>query len=174
VKFTVNKLEAARRQLRLALRLFFQEEDPLSTFTLNAAAHGILRDLLHRQGAPEASLIKDSDWIRPERKKEYLAIINRSQNFLKHADTDPDTVIEFDPEELPLWLVDSNRMYSMLTNRLLGEGMVFLAWFMVAYPQYIKPGPVPEAVARIRSELQAPTDRSLYLPLLGQKWPNTD
>jgi len=40
---TITKLEAARRHLDQAIRLFFEERDALSIHTLVSAAHGSQR-----------------------------------------------------------------------------------------------------------------------------------
>jgi hypothetical protein len=41
----ISKVEAADRQLRVAIRLFFERKDLLAVHTLAAAAQGILTDL---------------------------------------------------------------------------------------------------------------------------------
>jgi hypothetical protein len=47
---TVSKLDAARRQLRAAIRLWFQGEDPVAIHTLISAAHEIVHTLFKRAG----------------------------------------------------------------------------------------------------------------------------
>ena len=42
----VNKLEAARRQLDAAIRMFLMDEDCLAIHSLAAASYRVLRDLL--------------------------------------------------------------------------------------------------------------------------------
>ncbi len=49
-KETVTKLDAARRQLHTAIRLFFANEDMVSVHTLTRASHEILRTLLSAKG----------------------------------------------------------------------------------------------------------------------------
>ena len=45
----VSKIEAAKRQIELSIRLLFQNEDPIGILTLAAAGFRILRDLGERQ-----------------------------------------------------------------------------------------------------------------------------
>jgi hypothetical protein len=45
-KIKISKLDAARRQLDTAIRLYFMEGDPVSVHTLAAAAFEILKDLV--------------------------------------------------------------------------------------------------------------------------------
>ncbi len=49
----VNKLTAANRQLRCAIRLFFSGEDELAIHTITAAAYEIICDLKSRRGRDE-------------------------------------------------------------------------------------------------------------------------
>src|SRR5262245_42997551 len=42
----VSKLDAARRQIRTAIRLFFEDGDTVSIHTLTSAAEELLRDFL--------------------------------------------------------------------------------------------------------------------------------
>jgi hypothetical protein len=51
----ITKLDAARRQLRTAVTLFFQHGDEVAVHTLTAAAHQILIDLLKPQGGEDAT-----------------------------------------------------------------------------------------------------------------------
>jgi hypothetical protein len=64
----LTKLDAARHQLKTAIRLFFEERDPVSIHALASAAQEVLRDLLRARGIPSPS-IKDSDLIKPEYRK---------------------------------------------------------------------------------------------------------
>jgi hypothetical protein len=47
---SVSKLDAARRQLDAAIRMYLANEDELAIHTLAAAAYRILRDLLEKRG----------------------------------------------------------------------------------------------------------------------------
>lgn len=47
---SVTKLDAARRQLETAERLWFLEDDPASIHTLAAAAHRVVHDIAEKAG----------------------------------------------------------------------------------------------------------------------------
>lgn len=49
----ITKLEAARRQLCTAIRMYFAEEDELAIHTVASAAYGIIRDLKEQRGRDE-------------------------------------------------------------------------------------------------------------------------
>ena len=48
-KINVSKVEAARRQIDVAIHMLFSEEDPLAIHTLAGAAFQILRDLADKK-----------------------------------------------------------------------------------------------------------------------------
>jgi hypothetical protein len=127
----ITKLDAATRQLRTAIRLFFEEADVVSIHTLAAASHEMVRSLVKFKGG--ASLIKDNDFIRPERKKDYEDLINRPRNFFKHAGRDPYQELEFHHEENRFWIIDTIMMHRDLSagQLQLTEFVLFLTWFTI-------------------------------------------
>ncbi len=162
----VTKLDAIRRQLRAAIQLFFEQRDNVPTYTLAAAVQELLRDLLRPRG--QGSFSKDSDWIRPERRKDFLELMNRPQNFFKHADRDPGAVLEFNPKTLEYVLLDCALMYQAYTGRGLREGWVFFVWFSSTYPDLLVSGPFKDALLTAYEKLGAPLDKRLVRELLDQ------
>ena len=145
--YIITKLEAAEQQLRAAIRLFFQDGNLLPVQTLIAAAHEVL---LRLSGGK--SLLKDSEFIRPERKKEWVDLLNATPNFLKHAGKDHDKRIEFFPQTIKFWILDCVLMHEKVTKPHLRESTLFMLWFINQYPQDFKPGVFgtdPEAIAAI-------------------------
>ena len=78
---TMTKLEAARRQLDCAIRLYLNEEDLAAVHTLTWAALTILRDLTVATGRDGRSRAFGSVGLDIDR---------RAANFLKHANKDPE------------------------------------------------------------------------------------
>ena len=132
---TVTKFDAARRQLHTAIHLFFANEDMVSVHTLTRASHDIWRTLLSASG--RGSFFKDSAYIKPERRKEFIAAQNHPSNFLKHADRDPDEVLTLHHLFCVFWLLDCCMMYRDLTEKLSRECAIFYAWFCIQYPDYL-------------------------------------
>ena len=87
----LSKIEVAERQLREAIRLFAEGRDPVAVRTVAGAAHQVLSDLTKTRGF--GSFIKDSPSLRPEKKSEWIGMVNSEQNFFKHADRDPEAVL---------------------------------------------------------------------------------
>ncbi|MBL7155492.1 MAG: hypothetical protein ISS88_03275, partial [Candidatus Portnoybacteria bacterium] len=114
----ISKLDAAKRQLETAIRLFFNNADMVSIHTLACTSHGLLRDLCNKQGLK--SFIKDDyiDFIKKEKQAEFRKMITAPANFFKHADKDPQEAIKFYYETTPFFMWDSYRMYYQLTKEM--------------------------------------------------------
>jgi hypothetical protein len=93
--FKVTKLDAAKRQLNQAIRLWFGDGDPVFVHTLTGAAMQVISDLLKHRGEPE--LLFNNPIVKPEMRREYVNAVRSWANFLKHADEDPEGEIEFNP-----------------------------------------------------------------------------
>lgn len=73
----LTKLDAARFQLRTAIRLFFEERDPVSIYSLASAVQDVFRDLLRAQGTPSPSL-KDTGLVPPDKQTLWNHAMRRS------------------------------------------------------------------------------------------------
>ena len=82
--FEITKIDAARRQLRTAIELWFADGDPISIHTLAAAAYQIIHDLNRRNKGPD--LLLDSKYIKDEKRREFVSLVKSTSNFMKHAD----------------------------------------------------------------------------------------
>jgi hypothetical protein len=86
----ITKLDAARRQLDTAIKLFFDNGDSLSIHTLAYASFKILFDIypLHKSDDFATKLdemIRVMGWQR----------FNQTANFLQHADRDPSDSLNY-------------------------------------------------------------------------------
>ena len=128
-KIRISKLDAARRQLETAVRLYFSEADPVSIHTLTSAAYQILADINRSNGGQPMLKEQIPTWVRPDAKEESKRRLNEAANFFKHADRDHGDVLEFNSGPTELLLYDAVKKYRELT----GEGVpvlaVFDAWF---------------------------------------------
>jgi hypothetical protein len=133
----ISKPDAAKRQLDVAINLFFKQSDPVSIHTLTAAAHQLLMDI----GCPEniKSFVKESTLIKKEYLKEYTKMINEAENFFKHADRDPSALLKFNPEQTEFLLLDALKMYLQLTEEIPEDMWIFVGWFLIKYPDVVSP-----------------------------------
>lgn len=93
-----TKLDAARRQLETAITLLFSGGDAISVHTLAYAAFGILKEVSGHRGSTK--ILATAEALEATGKKgEFWKGFNRAGNFFKHADRDPDGVLQDMPEE---------------------------------------------------------------------------
>jgi hypothetical protein len=85
----VNKRQAALGQLETAIKLWFQEGDPVSTHALAVGAHDCLAVISAKAGKP--SFLQE--WLKQQRPA-HAARFSYFQNFIKHGAFDPDAEFE--------------------------------------------------------------------------------
>ncbi len=111
----LNKKDAASQQLETTCLLFLGECDPVSIHTLANAAHDILMNL----GKPKniTSILKE-DVVKqlklPDEKSFRKNNLNKARDFFKHADTDAEEVLNFEPPMNELLLHSAIRLYERL------------------------------------------------------------
>jgi hypothetical protein len=129
-----RKLEAARRQLETAIKLYFASGDEVSIHTLGAAGYALIRDINeHRRGE---AMLKDLHLFLPDDlAREFRRYINRAENFLKHADKDPDGVGELEPRWTEVLLWEASRKYCEMTGEHNKLMIAFVFWFVAHQPE---------------------------------------
>lgn len=142
----VSKLDAAQRQLRVAIRMLFSEDDPVATHTLVGAASSLFSDLVEVV-APEQSWDHKVREATSLTQSGYFQIMRRYQNFLKHARGDHTTVLELNPEEtesLAFWAVMNASELAPLST----ESQVYQLWYIAARSPFADPtkSPLREAL----------------------------
>jgi hypothetical protein len=81
----ISKMDAARRQLQTALRLWFTGGDAVSIHALAYAAYEIGHSLSKRRDPTRRDLIFDSDLIKEKHRRDWNDAIKAHANFFKHA-----------------------------------------------------------------------------------------
>ena len=148
MEVTCTKAQAATRQLDEAIVLLFADHDPLAIRTLAAAAHGILADLVEHRlptGSWRAKVVQDSGLSN----KGALAVLNSAQNYLKHADRDPNAKLSFDDEENDHIIFVATLECGELRYPLSFNMQAFQIWYLASYPDKI--GAETEPVRKSRS-----------------------
>jgi len=126
--FNVSKVDAAKRQLEVAINLFFRGGDPVSIHTLTRAGFQVLNDLSTKQGIRtiHEQMIES---IKPESRKLVRNKFSEARNFFKHANNDSDNLIKFNPELSEFFLWDACDVYKKLTMQKVEIFEVFLIYF---------------------------------------------
>lgn len=152
----VEKLTAAERQIKEAIFMFFERRDCIAIHTLAGAAHEVCYALAKAKGI--TGLLKDHPDVRPEMHKEWNALLNEAKNFFKHADSDPDETLEFDPRANEMLILDAIVLFARVTGRLCHEFAVFTAWFTVRYPGLLKGDTKDERLEALSRRLRPSVD----------------
>ena len=139
MKETINKIDAASRQLDTAITLWFSESDPISIHTLACSAHEIIKDInKHRKGPP---LFFDSDFVKNIFAEKYHHEIEKHlknhYNFFKHANKDPDEFIEFDQFFTQLFIMFSCIGLRNLGSKFTNFQLAFIIFFTAHNPATI-------------------------------------
>jgi hypothetical protein len=177
----ITKTDAAERQLNTTIRLFFENRDHLSSYALAVASREITDAVIPSQYGElyrrELARVGDQLKVRlshreevkllikPEFYKSFLTLYHKWQNFLKHADKDPDAEIEpLTTKVLALVIILAIKNYIVLTQNWTIEMRTFFAWFVVAEPQFIESAPenlMTKAIAEMCSNISFdPYDRN--------------
>jgi len=134
----VSKLDAARRQLTMAIKLFFNSQDVVVIHVLVANAHDLLRGLCKSQGVRAFIGDLDLELVKPEKRKEFLNMMRKDQNYFKHHNFRTDEVLKFHYGATDFVIWDACRLYSELTNEQVPEFALFTAWFFYQNPDLFK------------------------------------
>ena|SRR3989344_7680571 len=146
---TISKPDAARRQLETAIRLYFQNGDPVSIHTLTAAAYNVIRDVNNkRSGDPMLTKDKILEYVKPEFQKMFRDKMNEAENFFKHANRDHDATLTFNPDESEMLIVDACSQYYKLTGEDLPLFVVFRGWYIANHQDLFV---LPEEQAKLLS-----------------------
>jgi hypothetical protein len=139
-KITVTKLDAAKRQLRTAIRLWFAEGDPVSIHTLAFAAYEIAHVVSKKRNRGRRDLIFDSLRIKDEYRGEWNKAIKRQADFFKHANRDPDGSIEFPPITSLLFMMGAGAGLRLAGESETTEESALGLWIFIHKPHWMTAG----------------------------------
>ncbi len=130
----ITKLDAAKRQLETAIRLYFLEGDEISIHTLAAASYNVIRDIVKKKKLG-AMIVKDLSvqHAKPEFQKAVSKALNAAENFFKHADRDADASFNFFPTQTEYLIFDAEVMYQKLTGCTSPLFLAYRGWFILTH-----------------------------------------
>jgi hypothetical protein len=135
---TITKIEAARRQLRTAIELWFADGDVVSIHTLATAAHQVIHDLNRRRQGPE--MLFDTVIIKDEYRKDFINMAKGPTNFFKHADKDPlgeAATVELHPGMTELFILFANRGIELLGQQPNDVERAYSYWHSFHTPRWL-------------------------------------
>lgn len=124
----VTKLEAATRQLNTAITLFFDAGDSVVIHTLAAAAANIFSDVIESIDASKSwrGMVKSDHGLS---NAQYRGVMHEAWNFFKHADRNPEGVLEFDDQSSE-YLIFFATLECSEVHRLTIQMQTFQLWFL--------------------------------------------
>ncbi|MEW6414567.1 MAG: hypothetical protein AB1482_04860 [Pseudomonadota bacterium] len=134
---TVTKLDAAKRQLDAAIQLFFSDADPVVIHSLATSAANVLFDVAENgsNGTSWRTRMRDDNGLST---KDVKYILHKAWNFFKHAEHDPNGVLQFDP-------IDSEHMMFAAILECGDQDQTscymqaFQLWYIAAHPEFFPP-----------------------------------
>lgn len=134
----VSKLDAAVKQLKTAIRLWFSEEDPVSAHSLAYAAYTLIDEFTKAKIPDREGLLFDSKHFTHDDRKLFIKVYRHSGNFFKHADRDPDDTLDFSPELTRIFFNFALCGLSQANEPFVcDEVLVFQAWSFFNNPNLI-------------------------------------
>jgi hypothetical protein len=129
----VTKLDAGKSQLATAIRLYFEDCDPVSVHTLVMAANEIIERLCESEGTPA---IRNSflAMIIPEWRRKFGRHLNKARNFFKHASDHDEVLEDFSDEQNLVGIVMAVHGLLLLGVDML-EARLFTAWVRLVEPE---------------------------------------
>ena len=154
---TVTKREAATCQLETAIKLFLENRDLISAYTLCCAADGILEGIYSNERGEilkqqlDQPIVPGSlrfSWgeemeilIKPEHQKEVFRVLNAAQNFFKHADRDHHSSYQFPDWELTgVRLITTVMNYKLVFREITPAMNLYIALYAIVNPGLLAEG----------------------------------
>lgn len=158
--FTINKLDAAKRELESSVRLFFSYGDMVSIHNLTHSAFTILRDL----GAKSLIIDESIEIIRKEFRIDFVRKYKEAGNYIKHAEKDPLSSLLFSPNDTKIHLFDTTRMYFQLTEEQTPLFYTYQIWFVHFLPKVFLESEFKKQALDLEKEMNlSPEYRERYL-----------
>lgn len=129
----LTKLDVAQREINAAVNMTFAGGDPVAICVLASAARAIVGALC--EIADASSFKKELQDFEPEMSdRAYYKAANKAWNFFKHADQDPEDVLEgFKPDDADSILFTAVFDFGALCQGKSIEAQVFEGWFLFRY-----------------------------------------
>jgi hypothetical protein len=133
----ISKLDAARRQLRTAITLWFNDDDPVAIHALAFASYEILHAVSKKRDPNRRKLVFDSDLFPEEFRKELKIGFKKAAHFFKHADRDPEAIIEFNPIMSECFIIFAITALQVCGESIGVEEIAFLLWIHIHKPHLL-------------------------------------
>ena len=145
----LTKLDVAHRQLTIAIRLFFDNRDAVSVYSLAANAWEIVDVLCKIRDVNSYS--REAEGRLPDGQLLRHLINQPYRNFFKHADQDPEGVVEgfYDKKNDHLLFMAVEDLLRLEQTKLF-ECQIFQLWYLAVYTEKIAAKDLERVLPKIR------------------------
>lgn len=147
----LTKVDVARRQLAIAIELFFADRDAVSVYSLATNAWEVI-DVLCRKSGIDSFSIQARENIPEGKDLKYSYINSPYRNFFKHADSDSEKTLAPLPDsqvEGVLFLAVED--YIRLNKRSPVQLQVFQLWYLAKHPEKLDAAVAGEMMEHVAS-----------------------
>ena len=109
----------------------------MSVHTLACAAYEIIHAVSKKRNPGWRGLIFDTARVPKEYHAELTKLARKPANFFKHADHDPDGVIELDPRATETFILIAVVGLELCGEEYTAEELAFKWWFCIDNPSYV-------------------------------------
>ncbi len=134
--FSISRPDAASMELNVACTMYMMDENPIAIQALVGCASNLLIEYAEKKNIQ--NFYHDFEkTIRPEKLHEFRTAYKQAQNFVKHADSNPDKKLDFDYRKLEQQLLVACRVYQDITKTIEPPQQAFIFWYYLMHPEVI-------------------------------------
>ena len=164
----ISKLDIAEIQINTAIKMLFDDINPISIHTVISSGYQIVRDFSVRHDTQE--YFEMTVFIKKKYIREFWKCVNKHNNFFKHANKDPDDIYEGFNESINdftiMWAI---LLYKGLNRIITQEMKMFLLWFQATNPRLLKEGPFREKLENAFIDFHVGQHSRKELLVIGKK-----
>ena len=136
----LTKIDVAEAHLITAVRNTFTGQHPASVYLLAASAREILTQIGHKLGV--RTVLHGAAEDTGKKLRRIIEAAHQYANFLKHADEDPDGVLDFDPVEADQVLFIACHDFARIAKGQPIELQVYEAWWFATAHAKVSEAPL--------------------------------
>jgi hypothetical protein len=133
-RITLTKIDAATRQYRAAVRMWFRDDDPVAIYTLAYASHEVAHTL-HKKRGGKFGYVFDAPALTEQEQLKMTKGVRGWGNFMKHADRNPAGTIKFTPRFVEILLLATSSTLHSLTGKAEVEDVCLNLWMAKLVPE---------------------------------------
>jgi hypothetical protein len=166
-KVRLSKIDAAKGQLDAAIELWFHGGNEAAIHTLLFASYQVISDLNKKRGTGTDSLYAPPS-ISPEYQDEWRRAIRAAGRFLKHAENDPDAILEFYPFTNHLFILYAISGLHALNEEVPNSVLFLGIWLALHEPHIMAPNARKAFEKRVPAEELSRIERMTKKEFLKQ------